>query len=47
MDIINIPVISEEDTERIRESYTELTKKLIEKNLTITAMESYSAGQII
>ena len=47
MDIINIPVISEEDTERIRESYTELTKKLIEKNLTITAMESCTAGQII
>ncbi|MBR1593075.1 MAG: CinA family protein [Ruminococcus sp.] len=47
MDILNIPVIGEEDEKRIRESYTRLTKKLTEKKLTLTAMESCTAGQII
>ena len=47
MEILKIQVINEKDTENIRTCYTELTKKLIEKNLTITTMESCTAGQII
>ena len=47
MEILEIQVINEKDTENIRNCYTGLTKKLIEKNLTITTMESCTAGQII
>jgi PncC family amidohydrolase len=34
------------DENKIRETYHNLTKKLIEKNLTITTMESATSGQI-